>query len=520
MSQSRSVARARYSPFPTSSPLFPASTFTFLASWRGQLLVCTVLLFLGAVYFIVREPISSYRRHRREALSRAVGDELLSMTTDEKDDGKNAKEREKDKDRGREKKKDLKKRKGSLLRMAAGTPESALAGPSSIESSPTSSPHHIIVRKDSQPFPRAAPPIVIASPPSPESPLLAPTRQSPVSDEKPSPPASISQLGLAPQPSDVPLPGSPVAGPSRLKPVSYEVSRNGEDASDSDLSAEPESNEPKSNGRSSGFSVTPEEGYLPPSVTLPSGKKKKRKGKGVAPSLARLLSVESSKPVQDDSNSTPSSPDRRPLIVESPRTPSHHARKAGLTRPANVDLEVLLDERDRIIDSLRADIGQAKAEEGKAKEDAKRARTSEERSSRDVDRLRRTNHRTETEGRRRENEVSDLILSPASILLTWPKLQTRLNQMSQQHNVVLHRLNALESFLRDSGSSMPSPSPIPGHNAAYGVSPALPSSSFGPQFAPSPSRSHLAYSSSSMYSSPMVHPNHPHQSPSPNLTSE
>ena len=400
MSQSHSTSRARYSAFPSPSPLFTASTFTFLASLRGQLLVCTVVLILGAVYLIVREPLAAYRRYRGEALSRVIGEELMSMNVEEKDDGKTSKEKE----RGREKRKDGKKRKGPLLRVPMGSGESSATGPSSIESSPAPLPRLATVPTPSRS--RIKPLQSSAETPSPSQPEFSPS-QSTEPKSTPNghhlPPLIVPSL-TPPFPWEVPLPNSPVAGPSRLHGLeSEDASVNGDEVSDSAPGNKPAL---KTKGSSDGFSIMPEEGYLP-TLQAPTGGKKKRKGKGGVLPVPTLPSAESSSVSQIAFPCRTASPGPGSSPIELPRTPSsRHARKASLSRPANADLEALLDERDRMIDSLRANIGQAKAEEGKARDDLRRAKATEERATRDVERMRRSSQKAVDESRRRENEAS------------------------------------------------------------------------------------------------------------------
>jgi hypothetical protein len=73
-----------------------------------------------------------------------------------------------------------------------------------------------------------------------------------------------------------------------------------------------------------------------------------------------------------------------------------------------MDLEELLDDKERTIDALRAEIGLAKAEEGKAREDASRAKAIEDKVRGDLERARKTISKAEAESRRKENEVGDI----------------------------------------------------------------------------------------------------------------
>jgi hypothetical protein len=396
-----------------------------------------VVLILGGVYFVLQEPIAQYRRRRREALSRARGEELMSMEDKDKDKDK-AKTTEKEAEemspkekRGREKKKDVKKRKGSLLRVPAaiGSGESGAssAGVSSIESSPV--PGRL--PRPTPPRPQASPskakmrdlPVVNeaqsdpriegsstsnhngdASPRRGLEPSLFPATDTTPKPSRLQPPQSVS-------PWDVPLPASPLAGPSR-SPL---LSGNDIDSADGDHGNTSESAQSNhgngesdatstSNGiklKSIEFSIIPEEGYLPIAQPLSVSKKKKRKNRAPAPqplpNLERRVSVSADSPaangaVQDS-----------PAV---PVTPSRQARKASLNRPINADLEELLTEREQMIESLRAENGLAKAEEAKAKDELSRAKATEERLKSDVERARKGGQRLENEGRKRESEVS------------------------------------------------------------------------------------------------------------------
>ncbi len=330
----------------------------------------------------------------------------MSMEFEEKDDGKVLKEREKDKERGREKRKDGKRRKGSLIRIAGGSEESSAAGPSSIESSPASLRAVPTIFQSSPIANDATPPTPRSPSPTPANPQPSPLVERQINANRLLPPLPIiiSQQA-SPRPWEIPLPDSPAAGPSRLSSAEAEdVSVNGDDASDSALSNEPDS---KQIGRSNGFSIIPEEGYLPVVPVTTSTKKKRRKAKAVSPFLARSLSAGPTDTSHTEFSSRHASPAGRSPLEPS----SRHARKASLSRPPNADLEDLLDERDRLIDSLRAEIGRAKAEEGKARESVRIAQANEERTSRDVDQMRRTSHKTESESRRRHREVSAFAFS-------------------------------------------------------------------------------------------------------------
>lgn len=72
----------------------------------------------------------------------------------------------------------------------------------------------------------------------------------------------------------------------------------------------------------------------------------------------------------------------------------------------NANLEELLTEREKMIETLRAEIGMSKAEEAKAREDVTRAKATEERLNGDFERVKSAKQRSENEARKREGEVS------------------------------------------------------------------------------------------------------------------
>lgn len=140
-------------------PNSPLVSTSFIASWRGQVLICTVCLAFGAVYFFVRRAVTPIIQRRREAISEARQAELMlleaeikkressePLTSAEKSGSKGAK--------GKDKRIDGQKRKASsTLKVnvtksgsenrqqtlggtsTAGSGQSQ-AGPSSRESSP------------------------------------------------------------------------------------------------------------------------------------------------------------------------------------------------------------------------------------------------------------------------------------------------------------------------------------------------------------------------------------------------
>lgn len=461
------------------SPNSSVLSTTFIASWRGQLFVCTVCLILGIVYYYVRRPVSAILRSRREAVSRAMQAELMSQEVDDKEVSQAGALTEKSKDitagKGKEKRKEIKKRKGSLLKVnvpgtipssATSANESNLstAGPSSRDSSPA--PARLAVptptpkskskansagackangsRRDRSispsspsPSPSPKPQIRIRHPTSDEVDRL-PTI--PSSGESPITPNSKSgsdapnsglvrgqqgtagasphttgpvlmdadESGQSVDPTHT-LPSSPLldidAGPSRPSKPS---SSNG-DVSDSTtysssaLSAAPPTSggQIKSKSRqppawqADGFSIIPDASYLPPSTvaSVLHKRKKKKDRQSDLPDLFDINPTHSSDnlsrysqptSVDNESIATPNSPPRRPSY-------RGHARKASLktVRPPSeatpAELEEYCNERDQVVDSLRAEVGEAKAQEAKAREAEQRAKDAEARSRQDLE---------------------------------------------------------------------------------------------------------------------------------------
>jgi len=358
---------------------------------------------------VLQEPIANLRRRRRETLSRVRGEELLSM---QKPAEKEMEDTPKEK-RGREKKKDAKRRKGSLLKPPTG----ALGGDSSATvSSMENSPAPIRIPLPAKPTEDPSMPQRTSQALSP----VTPARARSTSQQQP-PPSSLA-LAASPvladritssshatpsSPYNIPLPASPLPGSSRLAAAeldSESLDGDGDSTSDSATSNNivETATQPVTATKSPGFSIIPEEGYLPISTPAQSAKKKKnRKGKA-APSPLPLVESLKRRPSVNTADGLIHSGLASPTVSV---TPSRHARKASLNRPLNADLDELLTERERTIESLRAEIGIAKAEESKAKEEIGRGRSTEERLKGDFERLRKANQRSDNEGRKREGEV-------------------------------------------------------------------------------------------------------------------
>ncbi|WVR03110.1 hypothetical protein IAU60_000100 [Kwoniella sp. DSM 27419] len=558
--------QVRYaSPPPASKALLSHSTITFLASWRGQLLVCTIVLAVGAVYFFVREPVARWTRRRREAISRMRQGELIELEEKEKDRDKGRYKRgDKDDDdqngesagasdggvtagggvkvgareRGREKRKEGKKRVGSVMRPSQGD-NAAVTAASTAVNIPSSS-SSTIRAVQTQPSLQTVPATPKArkqslsaghrSPPSKALPI-SPSRSIAAARQHPPPPPIMVPMKpptTAPSdPRDIPLPLSPIsgAGPSRGHMASIgdtgdmEIrDRQSEDSNDMPRPADAEERTRKP-AKSGGFSIFPEEGYLPVQLQTPgAGKKKRRKGKGgpgVSPSdMGRraslpLTDIQVELSMAKDKEGAQSAPSK------------HQGQTSSIAAVPDLPAEQLrqvVEERDDTIEDLRAEIGVCKAAEAKAREEAIKARANEERMKCDLDRIRRAGGKGDVESRRREAELH--------------------NQLSQLHQVYTHtlaRLATLESVVRETGLMVPAPpSPLP-----FGFSQPSPMPPSPFPSSPAPGRltpnmaggGFISFPSPGMYPSPamtssgggMLHPNphypaHPHSqysSPSP-----
>ncbi|WVO15143.1 hypothetical protein L204_102787 [Cryptococcus depauperatus] len=389
---------------PVHSPaLLPHSTLAFIASWQGQLLVCTLVLLLGAVYFFVRGPIEHYRQSRRERLAQEKEQELMAMETPVKEENP---EEEKPalgaKDRGRERKKDMKRKKGVTKTSTASTDSS----------------------------PSRPPPIVV---PSLAHPCL-----------------TTADADLAALESRI-VDTAPLAATPTMRYVST-----------SDLSPcpSPDPSEKKENGyvKAEGFSIFPDDSYLP---IANSKKKKKGKGTGSAGLLRNgtpngenkypresllmgkgdLKNEDMSKNVMEENTidevRSPSSSHPRP-------SRNSHRHTSSISNQPNLSLPKLreiVEDRDDTIEALRAEVGVSKAEEAKALDQLKRARENEERLKGEVERWRKA---VKDGGeKRREND-----------------LQARYSSLQKAYTTALHRLTHVESLLRDLGHSLPPSSPL------------------------------------------------------------
>ncbi|RSH78075.1 uncharacterized protein EHS24_002531 [Apiotrichum porosum] len=460
----------------SSSARLSSHTFTLIASWRGQLLICTVVLVLGAIYFVVHEPVRKWRRRQRERLSRAFTAELLSMDKSNAD-GKEDKDRaststatstavstsnKNARERAREKRKEAKEaKKRSLLRAVC-------TGDGSVNTSLNSSPGLIpttsadSVDDDLDRTADASEPQRLLSPPTI---TLESSQSDGEGDISPSPEPSLLSESPVPSSPGQPLHGeeqhleSPQAGPSRLSPIpALEI-----DLSDdmSELIEPASDNRPPYSRVSSGsYSIIPDEGYLPLSNQV--GKKKKRKSKARSATSDGLRTPEIPRVAAFTPSRTPSrsftmsSDDQSPPqsvaailtnvpSVSAPGSPSTPRRRRKISIggvPMSPALELLITNHERTIDSLRAEIGHAKAEESKAhddeiraREELRRSRSTEDRMRADYERARKARDRAEAESRRLESEI----------LL----MRNRFETLTHMYHAVCHRLREVEAGGQD-----------------------------------------------------------------------
>ena len=310
------------------------------------------------------------------------------------------------KEKPKEKKKDVaKKRKGSVLRLS----ESTLAQPpiskanGALQTTKASDNEIQMAPGATQQDVPCAPAIL----------LRVPTQD--VETSKTPAEASLTRPS-SPNPWDIPLPASPIAGPSRL---AIHDSSDAASASADDTHSVAESSSSKANrnvpAKSDGWSIIPEEGYLPASYLSPAKKKKnKAKSKGTPPPavlLNRTIGAEPSiRPPPASPSRTSATRDETPS-ARPPEPSRRHSRKASEVKTGQAEFDVILEERDRLIDSLRAEIGLAKAEEARAREVASKSKAVEDSLRQDIDRIRRSHTRADNEARRREAEVSSCMTS-------------------------------------------------------------------------------------------------------------
>ncbi|GMK58722.1 hypothetical protein CspeluHIS016_0601640 [Cutaneotrichosporon spelunceum] len=489
--------------------LLNSHTFTLIASWRGQLLICTVVLVVGAIYFVVREPIRQWRRRQRERISRAFTDELLAAEQSQSSASPEEKDRagpstgtstalpktQTARERGREKRKEKKR----LLAVDAPSP-----GPSNSVSSLDSSPSLLPVttltaNPPLDPVPSKlldeALPNATRAHPATVEPMSVPT----VSLEAAPPSSTETSVSL---PHDPPSPSTRYAAATKSPVPMLSEPDAPSDCSDEayDLSGGNFSRPSVSRSNSASYSIIPEDRYLPLSG---SAKKKKRKSKarsnGMLSEFAQGPSLPMARNVTASSDDVPS-----PGSGTSSAPPHPMSRRrvgsglGGITvTPA---LERLLSNHERTIDSLRAEIGQSKAEESKAREDEVRAREELRRSRATEDRVRADYERTR---KARDRAESDSKRLEAELML----FRNRLETMSHMYQAVCHRLREVEQHGADAGHS-----PQPHLQPTLQPSPAMPAMSTmgtshigfpSPMASPMPPMGYIPYPQHAMYPSPM-----------------
>ncbi len=277
-----------------------------------------------AVYFVIREPIERWRIRRKERLSTRAREALLKSEEDdalaasssgEKSDtadgenlvigGQRRDSADKEKDRGRKKDGAGKRRKSSVLK-AAGlsvTPVGEPLGASSIESSPAPpasraaggrdrkasvgvrSPARTVEATTSlknQDRSKSAateqrdskvPATIEGTPSRPSIRLSVPE------EDAGSAPTGPNLLDAEIAPHLVALPPSPLSQSSNLPETIHDVPATSQGEQNGHAEAV---EQPATRRKSDGFSIIPEEGYLPPPTPAVAGKKKKRKSKAHA----------------------------------------------------------------------------------------------------------------------------------------------------------------------------------------------------------------------------------------------
>ncbi|KIY37143.1 hypothetical protein I305_00237 [Cryptococcus gattii E566] len=530
---------------PSAHPaLFSHSTFTFIASWQGQLLVCTAVLFLGAIYFFVRRPVEDWRTRRRERLARAREKELMAMERNADDKAASSHAAVEDrkeevkmnaKERGRERRKEVKKNKSVLLKADPNLSTSAESSPafpptsfpvSSSDPSSTAVSSVPLATLNGQVSPRRAEPSTTSSAssatPRPvssrpsysglESQIAAGMKEKrnvysnddasrePVSDKD----QRQGEIGIVSEPSQTdllpkPIPNANLESSSSARSRSRERIETEESSSRHlELADTYKQKDPKA--KSHGFSVFPEEGYLPVPVGHAGGKKKKKKGKS---SVAALPTENSGKETRklvppSSTGSVPQSLDSEvessslppfPEGTESPALALNYSPNSSVIDIA----QPAATARDALIESLRTELGVSKAEQAKAMDELIRARSNEERMKGEMEKVRRGAKEA------KKNDKDDL--------------QQRYNNLSKMYAAALNRLSHLESLL-ESGTSLPPASPLPfqmPNSPAVSVpgSPYATSSGSQARAYSLGSGMYVGYPSPSLYPSPMLH--HVHQ---------
>lgn len=317
------------------------------------------------------------------------------------------------------------------------------------------------------------------------------------------------EIGIVPKPSQNDLLSKPVPS-SKSESSSSPRSRSQERVEIAEPSShhlEPaDSHERKdAKAKSHGFSIFPEEGYLPVPVGHAGGKKKKKKGKS---SVAVSATEKNRKEAQNLTPPSVTGPASQsldsemessacPQEIESPALAldyNSNSSEADIAQPA-------LTARDALVESLRTELGVSKAEQAKAMDELIRARSNEERMKGEMEKVRRGAKEI------KRNDKDDL--------------QQRYNNLSKMYAAALNRLSHLESLVLESGNCLPPASPLP---LQMPGSPVV--SVPGSPYAASPggqarafslgSGMYVGYPSPGLYPSPMlhhVHQSHPHAHP-------
>lgn len=205
------------------------------------------------------------------------------------------------------------------------------------------------------------------------------------------------EIGIVPKPSQNDLLSKPVPS-SKSESSSSPRSRSQERVEIAEPSShhlEPaDSHERKdAKAKSHGFSIFPEEGYLPVPVGHAGGKKKKKKGKS---SVAVSATEKNRKEAQNLTPPSVTGPASQsldsemessacPQEIESPALAldyNSNSSEADIAQPA-------LTARDALVESLRTELGVSKAEQAKAMDELIRARSNEERMKGEMEKVRR-----------------------------------------------------------------------------------------------------------------------------------
>lgn len=208
------------------------------------------------------------------------------------------------------------------------------------------------------------------------------------------------EIGIVSEPSQADLLPKPIPN-SNLESSSSPRSRSRErieteEPSSHHLELADSYKQKDSTAKSHGFSVFPEEGYLPVPVGHAGGKKKKKKGKS---SVAALSTEKSGKEARKlvPPSSTGSVPQSLDSEVESSPLPAfpEEIESAALAlnyspNPSEIDIaQPAATARDALIESLRTELGVSKAEHAKAMDELIRARSNEERMKGEMEKVRR-----------------------------------------------------------------------------------------------------------------------------------